>query len=637
MDEDFSAELGMEMVDETEVVIERPRKYSEGYREIAAVDSNIPNLPSVEEGANDPAEEGPVPAASAATGPHGAYKCPTTNVVVSALSGAVATSGFIPTIYQSESFLKSLPMAVAQPEVWTAINDDMAPSSTSPVLRMTADANLHMLPVASQVVPLAPLPSKQRPRPSIICVKIYKPDKDTKLGMRVQLSADGHLQVGKLAGRLGEQSSLRTGDQILRLNNQNAVAWTTTKALNCLRECWGWVTIVVRTDSSEHHLHNPAHDSSDDSYSSNHGPALCQASVCKRDPSDKLGISFQKVKVEGNNGLPLLRIKQLNVAGILGGQSTIRVGDIVDSINNIPCTKLDNATAINLLRSSPDWVHITVKTGSHVPVELATQTPAIEADHHVHVDVEAYVGVDAHHDPDHAQEHSDLLPSISATELVNVFDDQDRDSYLEPALVSVSIPKTKKMEKLDITLVRIDNVLYIQKLSGFLSDSILREGMSIVALNDRLACRMTAKEATGFLRDAVASASLPTSRRLSSTHHSSSTIRILARNPHGNPRYVQAMVYKKQSSSRADCPRNVVGVSFKGSTGRPLRVCEIRQDGLFVDSCLSIGDSVLSVNGVECQYARPKEAVDLVRSSVDSVTILAKTKSNSAIVVARIA
>eukprot|EP00934_Nitzschia_sp_Nitz4_P008786 Nitzschia sp. Nitz4//scaffold241_size29735//8936//10708//NITZ4_008025-RA/size29735-processed-gene-0.1-mRNA-1//1//CDS//3329543772//8776//frame0 len=571
----------------------RPRKYSEGCREIAAVDSHIPSnydlmysdsgnnsvtsLEDIDElgeghSSSDPAKEDCSVASES-----------------SCLDASVCDADS-PSRRRSSAFLKSLPVAEAMPESLLPLNEDSVEA---------------VMPVAT-ALRLDASDSLDEERASLICVKVFKKDEHAKLGIRLQVSSDGMLRVGQLTGMLGDECPLQPGDELLRINTQNVMAWTITKALKYMRECTGWVTIVVRTPQA-------VRDADRDF-------TLCQASVCKRCESDKLGIGF--VRAHNEDGGRTLQVRHLNVAGILGGQATIRVGDAIESVNQIPASALDATTAVNVLRASTDWAHVVVRTNNQAAFEVASQRPALSADHEFDLDVHSSHLYDA--------AKTSQTNFHVAKELVPALDMDGRDNYAEAALVSVTIPRAADMEPLGITLVKVDNVMYIQKLSGYLANSVLMEGMSLVSINERLCCRMSTREAHAVLKDL---ASLPPRRAVMCLH---GIIRLVARNAQGNPQYIQSMVYKRKQATTICDANNIVGVSFKGSTGRQLRICELRRDGLFVHSCLKIGDNVVSVNGTPCEWSRPREAVELVRSSMESVTILAKVKSNTAVVTARV-
>jgi C-terminal processing protease CtpA/Prc len=295
-----------------------------------------------------------------------------------------------------------------------------------------------------------------------------------------------------------------------------------------------------------------------------------------------------------------MTIRGLNVTGLLGARTTIRVGDIVESINDIPSAVLNPQEATSMIRAIPDWVHILVRVGPSRFNSLAEP---------ITQNVEVQVA------PCDANDDALQDTTTEAVEIPHLLDFNDRDDMDDPSLLSLTMYKMKKTDKIGLSLVKLDDGIYINKVSGYLAGSILKEGMALLAINHKLTARMTLVEATTYLRDRVGS------------------ITFLARNPHGNPKYVQAMVFKKSLEST---DQNFVGISFKGASGRQLKICEIRADGLFVESCLNAGDSVLRINETPCRHARPKDAVDLVRGSPAAVSILAKSKSKNAIVIARV-
>lgn len=567
--------------------MERRRKYSEGYREIEEVDASrgeLSFLSTREPSSNvvstqfspeerefsqeisldgwDGGDGGDEDVADAVTFCKGTSKdeASTTSVTHHSWDGdRDDVSRTLPALCHSQSFLDSLPTVTALPET-------VATQSAS---------SKSVCAVAAQVVRLPSTAPVSHRNAALISIKIFKPSQDWKLGIRLQLSKEGHLQIGRVGGFLAH-SPLRCGDELLRLNNQDVSAWTTTKALNYLRDQWGWISMVVR---------NPQVTAE---------TSICLASVRKRSSTDRLGVSFSRQNMESP-----MSIRGLNMAGLLGGGTTIRVGDVVESINDIPSTYLNTHEATSMIRSIPDWVHILVRVA---PTRFTTLSEPITQNAEVQV---------APCDPDNEV----LLDTTEAIEIPHLLDFNDRDEMEEPSLLSLTMYKMQKTDKIGLSLVKLNDGIYINKVSGYLAGSILKEGMSLLAINHKLTSRMTLVEATSYLRDRVGS------------------ITFLARNPHGNPKYVQAMVYKKSSESTNS---NLVGISFKGSPGRQLKICEIRADGLFVESCLNAGDSVLRINETPCRRARPKDAVDLVRGSPAAVSILAKSKSKNGIVIARV-
>ena len=555
---------------------ERPRKYSGCYGEIEAVDCLrgvgevvTPREPTSLTSESRAKLQSPLETTSDIKGDRTRDTTASDNTVSSSMPGDASEASSLAKalpLQKSESFLRSLPVASATPEIATA---------TLPTA--TVDA------VATHVIRIPKATTEMDRQASLISVKVFKASPKTKLGIRLQLSNDGSLQVGKLTGFLAD-SPLRMGDDLLRLDGKNVSAWTTSKTLKYLKETWGWISIVVR---------NPRLSAD---------PTLCLASVCKSTPSDKLGISFERLNDGRGDKSPLL-IRGLNVAGLLGGRTIIRAGDVVEAINHVPCAHVETSAAVNMIRSVPSWVHILFRTNPDEFVGLQYGMAA-------HNDVQVASNTQLEDDNETA------LDTRAVAELAPVLPLDDRDEHLEPSILSLTLYKYQKSDQLGLSLVKLNDGIYICKISGFLGGSILKEGMRVLAINHKLTAHMTFSEATAYLKDRVGS------------------ITIIAQNPHGNPKYVQAMVYKKASEKSRG--KNLVGISFKGYAGRQLKVCEIRNDGLFVESCLNVGDSILRINDVPCRHSRPKDAVDLVRASEQRVSILAKSRSKAGVVVARL-
>jgi PDZ domain-containing secreted protein len=166
----------------------------------------------------------------------------------------------------------------------------------------------------------------------------------TKLGIRLKTSSanGGTLMVDHVSpnGRLA-LSPIRADDRLVSLDNHNCGnCWTPTMADRYSKECVGFVYIVT-TNASEG------------------DPKAAQATVYKSQPQDKLGIVFV---TDEDNGK--LRIKSLNAIGLLGSRSVLQVGDYVESINNVPCSEVDTALALNIIRSSENLVTIQVRNAN---------------------------------------------------------------------------------------------------------------------------------------------------------------------------------------------------------------------------------------------------------------------------------
>lgn len=535
----------------------RMRKFSESYREIEAVDSNddlmvirartrtqsseLSQNPILEDASDEREESSDEETLSSPSS--------SSDIEASFVLAKIAADAPHPEQYD-ETFLRTLPIAMATSEV-------SATDST--------------LPTATTVIRIKGSPVLTHRSARRISVKVYKPSKESKLGIRLSLSNDGHLQLASVSGFL-KDSPLRAGDELSSINGQDVTAWTTTKAVQYLRESWGWVSLTVR---------NPNCSSS----------SLTLASVCKSSLTDKLGISFRS---EANK----LAVNGLNVAGLLGGQTALRPGDVVESVNSISCAHLDNATAVDIIRSIPDWVHILVRKPGFREYEGSPLAMA-----------------PVYRCPASLSSNDDQEPNgavAEASEVVNLTSFDDGNNFVEPALVSLTLTKRDKSEKLGLSLVSINNVLHI-KAVGALSGGALREGMILLAINHKPTCRMTLSGASSYIRNFVGS------------------ITLLARNPHGNAQYVRAVAFKKPSE-----PQNLIGVSFRGSPGRQLKICDVRQNGLFFDSPINVGDSVLQINDIPCGHWRPKEAVDLVRASERIVSVLVKSKAKMGVVVGKL-
>ena len=191
----------------------RMRKFSESYREIEAVDSKDdlmvirartrtqsselsenPILEGASDEREDSSDEETLSSPSSSS-----------DIEASFVLAKIAADAPHPEQYD-ETFLRTLPIAMATSEV-------SATDST--------------LPTATTVIRIKGSPVLTHRSARRISVKVYKPSKDSKLGIRLSLSNDGHLQLASVSDFL-KDSPLRAGDELSSINGQDV--WTTTRS-----------------------------------------------------------------------------------------------------------------------------------------------------------------------------------------------------------------------------------------------------------------------------------------------------------------------------------------------------------------------------------------------------------------------
>mmetsp|Transcript_102773 Transcript_102773/g.154076 ORF Transcript_102773/g.154076 Transcript_102773/m.154076 type:complete len:547 (-) Transcript_102773:289-1929(-) len=464
------------------------------------------------------------------------------------------------------SFIQSLPMAHAEPELPTSLLLD----------------NSATLVVATDVSPV-PTGLQGNGRPSLMSVKVYKDSLSTKLGIRFR-NTNGRLQVSFIAPNsiLGE-TMLRPGDSIVGIDGIHGCStWSPSRAVSYLKDCIGYITLVAR---------NPFGD-----------PAISQLAVYKASPNVKLGIALS------NDENDLLRINHLNEKRLLGDpESLLQVGDYVERINGVVCPKMDKSLAMAIIRECPSLVTIDVKKFPDEELseegDFAEDTFCLQSSFS-----QLPVALASATEEQHGEDTDHLV--VTATEFVPDLAHTPVQDHAEPGFVSVTALKPTKDAKLGLALRNGENGdLLIARLprGGLLADFPLTNGMRLHSINHRPCIDWEASRALKLLRE------------------TDGVIHLVAQNLKGDAGLVMASAQKSATS---------IGVSFRGSSGRRLKLCDIRADGLFAHSVLNVGDTVLAINRISCEQRRPKEAVDIVKQARDTVTILARSRSANVVVIA---
>jgi hypothetical protein len=104
-------------------------------------------------------------------------------------------------------------------------------------------------------------------------------------------------------------------------------------------------------------------------------------------------------------------------------------------------------------------------------------------------------------------------------------------------------------------------------------------------------------------------------------------VTVVVRAPNGRADRVSSMVMKQSSNSR-------VGIGFRNRSGK-LVVSSVAEDGLFAHSLLNAFDTCISINGIACdENINATAAATIIRTSSSFVTIVAKTRHETGVVVA---
>jgi len=194
------------------------------------------------------------------------------------------------------------------------------------------------------------------------------------------------------------------------------------------------------------------------------------------------------------------------------------------------------------------------------------------------------------------------------------FGENSRNFGSRAEFISVALIKPSVETELGLSLSGTGGGIFI---SGMTSSGLIAESGAPVNVGDRLisvnniSCdRMDHKRAAKLLR------------------RSSGTIVIVARNPKGgNVLLVESMITKPS-------PTHQSGIGFSSAESSQVNISNIFADGLFAQSLLSIGDEVLSINGLPCRQLNPSAVADIVRSAEKYLTVVAKKFQGNGVVIA---
>jgi len=138
----------------------------------------------------------------------------------------------------------------------------------------------------------------------------------------------------------------------------------------------------------------------------------------------------------------------------------------------------------------------------------------------------------------------------------------------------------------------------------------LQAGDKVMSVNHRSCDCMTRQKALKLLTDAK------------------KQICMVLQHRGGDPRIVEVMATKPNPGNQSG-----IGLSRPEMLDQ-LNVSCIIEDGLFGQSLLSLGDTVLSINGIPCGRLDPEAAADIIRSTPRYITIVAQKFAGNGMVVA---
>jgi C-terminal processing protease CtpA/Prc len=315
----------------------------------------------------------------------------------------------------------------------------------------------------------------------------------------------------------------------------------------------------------------------------NGDPNQKEAIVFKDRPQDELGIAFQ------NDTDGRLRIEKIFPRGLLGSDCPLRTDDHVISINAIPCCEINSDLARSMVIESPGKVTIVASTMHH---ETAISNGSV---------IEGVSSGQEANAP-----HATMAEVITDEEWGTATDETNAN----PAFISVMLFKSSRQTRLGIRLINTDGILQVSSIlsDGILASSPLKEGFIILSINSRQCKGWEVSRALNVLKEAQGK------------------LNIVTQNPNGDPNYVEAMVMKSSAQSK-------IGATFTKTQVGKLRLSFIDPNGMLAESVLNIGDYVMAINSVPCQYLQANDATRLVRQALNTVTILTKTQRSTGVVV----
>jgi C-terminal processing protease CtpA/Prc len=144
---------------------------------------------------------------------------------------------------------------------------------------------------------------------------------------------------------------------------------------------------------------------------------------------------------------------------------------------------------------------------------------------------------------------------------------------------------------------------------GLFSQSPFQAGDRLISINNLGCQNMKASVAVQLMRSITG------------------TLTVVVENCKGDPQLVETMVSKLDQDSKT-------GLTVISNRYSQASVYDIKPSGIFANSLLNRRDLILSINGISCQHLNSREAASIVSQAEKSVTVIAKRRSESAVVMA---
>jgi len=219
-------------------------------------------------------------------------------------------------------------------------------------------------------------------------------------------------------------------------------------------------------------------------------------------------------------------------------------------------------------------------------------------------------------EPDHALTASNrFVPVATASSLPEhppLSSSEDDEEEQRPDLLSATVHKSSPDSPVGIALMDNTDVgVTVRRIEpdGLFAMSSFQIGDRLISVNSESCEGLDSRGVADLIRKAEG------------------IVTVIVRAPNGRADRVFSMVMKESPDAR-------VGIGLKTSHGK-LVVSSIAEDGIFAHSLLNVSDTCLSINGVACTSdTNATIAVELIQTSPSFVTITAKTKGETGIVVA---
>lgn len=227
------------------------------------------------------------------------------------------------------------------------------------------------------------------------------------------------------------------------------------------------------------------------------------------------------------------------------------------------------------------------------------------------------VNVQANSDDGNGYESEKEIVALPIEEDPQVSDTQSTRSSetLRAEFISATVIKETEDTPIGMGLVSEDGEVLISSIQPetLIAKTPFRVGDRLLSVNNKRCYILDSQEVDEYIANLVGNVTL------------------VVHNGGGDPNMVESMVFR---------PRNrQCGLGLKSSGRRRLRISSIDEKGLFVDSLLTVGDPILSINGENCQTCdahRAKEIMDQAPGDQEYsyITVKARTLLETGIVVA---